>query len=115
MRVMTIVSIVALAAMLVFLPTATAQKLQIGKEPGREVKEVTPGEGWKTCVRCQNPEHIEDALKAAKVEGRPFNPRDFTGVWDSAPTNVPVHPGGILLDFKTLPPLTPYGKQLWDA
>src|SRR5690349_3247703 len=55
------------------------------------------------------------SARGCRCQGRPFDPHDFTGVWDSAPTNKPVHPGGVLLDFTTLPPLTPYGKELWDA
>ncbi len=117
MRNVTIVLIVSLAAALFFLPMASAQKLnlELGKEPGLEVPEVTPGPGWKTCVRCENPEHVKANREKYKVEGHPFDPHDFSGVWDSDPKNNPPHPGGILLDFKTLPPLTPLGKELWEA
>ena len=102
----TIVSILGLAALLVFLPAASAQKLELGKLPGTEVVEVTPGPGWKTAPRSQNEGHLKAAIEKYKVVGHAFNPRDLSGVWGN---------NGIALDFKTVPPMTPYGKELWDA
>jgi hypothetical protein len=99
-----ILSIVMLIA--VFWPPASAQQLQLGKEPGLEVPEVTAGPGWKTCPRCQNNAHIRAARETYKVDGHPFNPRDLSGVWGN---------NGIDLDWKTLPPLTAYGRELWQA
>ena len=106
MRNVTIVSMVALAAVLVFLPAASAQKLELGKEPGLEVPEVTAGPGWKTCPRCQNNAHIRAAREKYKVDGHAFDPRDLSGVWGN---------NGIQLDIKNVPPMTPYGNELWEA
>jgi hypothetical protein len=100
-----IVSICGIVASLAFVPAASAQ-LQLGKEPGIEVREVTAGPGWKTCPRCQNNGHIRASHEKYKVDGHPFNPKDLTGVWGN---------NGIALDFKNVPAMTPYGKQLWDA
>jgi hypothetical protein len=83
-----------------------AQKLIIGKEPGTEVPEVTAGPGWKTCPRCQNKGHIAAAREKYKVVGHPFNSHNLTGVWGN---------NGIQLDMKTIPPMTSYGQQLWEA
>jgi hypothetical protein len=103
----TIFTIVCTAALLVaFGPMAFAQKLELGKEPGLEVPEVTAGPGWKTCPRCQNNAHIRAAREKYKVAGHPFDPHDLSGVWGS---------NGIDLDLKTRPSYTPYGKQLSDA
>jgi hypothetical protein len=102
----TVISILGLAALLVFSGVASAQKLELGKEPGLEVPEVTAGPGWKTCPRCQNNEHVRAARERYKVNGHPFNPRDLSGVWGN---------NGINLDIKTLPAMTPYGKELWEA
>jgi hypothetical protein len=115
MRNMIIIWIAALAAVLGFSRAAPAQKLnlELGKEPGLEVPEVTAGPGWKTCVRCQNKEHVKAARDKYKVQGHAFDPHDVTGVWDNDPGS-PGN-GGIYLDFKTLPEMTAYGKQLWEA
>src|SRR3954463_9167813 len=99
------ISIFGIAAFLAFVPAASAQ-LQLGKEPGLEVPEVTAGPGWKTCPRCQNNAHIRAAHEKYKVDGHPFSPRDLSGVWGN---------NGIALDFKNVPPMTPSGKELWDA
>src|SRR5437870_12330231 len=94
------------ALLLVSAPAAFAQKLVIGKEPGIEVPEVTAGPGWKTCPRCQNNGHIKAAHEKYKVDGHPFNPHDLSGIWGN---------NGVVLDFKTVPTLTDYGKKLWEA
>ncbi len=110
-----IVSSVGLGVLLVFLPVASAQQLELelGREPGLEVPEVTPGPGWKTCVRCQNPTHVRAANEAYDVEGHSFDPHDFTGVWDNHPDS-PGN-GGIFLDDEAITPLTPEGQRLWEA
>jgi len=102
----TIVVTLGLALMLlaVFWPAAESAQLQIGKEPGLEVPEVTAGPGWKTCPRCQNNAHIGAARDKYKVVGHPFNPHDLSGVWGN---------NGIQLDKNTIPPMTEYGKKLW--
>jgi len=103
----TLLIIGGLAALLLASsPAAFAQKLEIGKEPGIEVPEVTAGPGWKTCPRCQNNGHIKAAKEKYKVEGHAFNPKDLSGVWGN---------NGIPFDFKTLPPFTANGKKLWEA
>src|SRR5438309_11479018 len=81
----TIVFILGLAIVLAFLPAAEAQKIQLGKEPGTEVPEVTAGPGWKTCVNCQNNGHVAAARDKYKVVGHPFDAHDITGMWTSAP------------------------------
>ena len=61
MRYMIITILGLTALLVVFGPAAFAQKLELGKEPGLEVTEVTAGPGWKTCPRCQNNAHIRAA------------------------------------------------------
>jgi hypothetical protein len=68
--------------------------------------ELVPGPGWKTCPRCQSPQQAAAAREAHKVEGHAFNPRDLTGVWGN---------NGMELDVKTVPPMTPYGQQIFEA
>src|SRR6266852_5800161 len=103
MRLMISITLGLALMMAVVWPLTSAQKLVIGKEPGVEVPEVTAGPGCKTCPRCQNNAHIADARVKYKVDGHPFNPHDLSGVWGN---------NGINLDAKTIPPMTPYGKQL---
>ena len=98
--------IIGLVALLVYLPAASAQELELGKLPGLEVPEVTAGPGWKTCPRCQNNAHVQAARERYGVDGRAFDPRDLTGVWGS---------NGITLDDDNVPPMTPYGMELWEA
>ena len=43
---------------------------------------------------------------AAKVKDLPFSPRDLSGVWGN---------NDLLLDTKNVPPMTPWGKQQYDA
>ncbi len=102
----TIFMIGVLTALVVAFSSPAFAQLVIGKEPGLEVPEVTAGPGWKTCPRCQNNGHIKAAKEKYKVDGHPFNSRDLSGVWGN---------NGIPFDFKTVPPFTPYGKQLWEA
>src|SRR5436190_17249383 len=37
--------------------------------------------GWKPCPRCQNNADRKAANALNKVDGHPFDPHDFTGVW----------------------------------
>jgi hypothetical protein len=83
-------------------PTLTIKDFD---RPGRELPEVTPGPGWKTCPRCQNPDQ-EAAAREKVGANQPFNPRDLSGVWGN---------DGIPLTASALPPMTPYGRQLWEA
>jgi hypothetical protein len=111
-----IFSILSLVAMVIVLQQPlSAQRLQIGKEPGVEVPEVTAGPGWKTCVNCQNAGHVKAARGKYKVDGHAFNPRDISGMWTNAADTPTGGYGGTFLDFKDVPPMTPYGKQLWEA
>ncbi len=73
--------------------------------PGAELPEATPGPGWKTCPRCQNPGQEKASLEKYKP-AQPFNPRDLTGVWGN---------DGIPLNHSALPALTPFGQQLFAA
>ena len=109
----TIILVTAVAAVLFFSSAASAQKIELGKEPGLEVPEVTAGSGWKTCPNCQNNGHIQAAREKYKVKGHPFNPHDLSGVWNTHPDTTGY--GGIFLESQTTPDLTPYGKELWDA
>jgi hypothetical protein len=87
-------------ALLAVSPFASAQR------PGIEVPLVTPGPGWKTCPRCENPAHVEDDRQKAQVDTHKFDPHDLSGVFGD---------NGIELDLKTVPPFTPYGQKLFDA
>lgn len=111
MRNLAIVSIVGLGVVLAFLPVALAQgpgqeRLEVESWP-----EVTPGPGWKTCPRCQNNDHVEAWRERLQIEGHPFDPKDISGVWYTDDDGV----GGINLDGDTVPPFTPYGRQLHAA
>ena len=89
------VGIGSLAAVLLFASIASAQ-----------TGEITPGPGWKTCPRCQNDEQFKASLEQYKVKDHPFNPRDLSGIWGNF---------GTRLDMKNVPPMTDYGKKLWEA
>ena len=108
MRNKIVVSAVGVMALLISLPASAQQPppLVKGKQPGAERPAPTAGPGWKPCPKCQNPGQIEAARQEHKVAGRPFNPRDLSGVWGN---------GGIPLDLKTLPPMTPEGLKRWEA
>jgi hypothetical protein len=64
------------------------------------------GPGWLTCPRCQNQQDRIAAREKFKVADHPFNPHDLSGVWGN---------NGMELDLSALPPLTPWGKQQYDA
>src|SRR3954462_4705678 len=65
-------------ALLAFSPFALGQGNRTG---GLEVVPLTPGPGWKTCPRCQNPPRVADDRKKAAVDTHPFDPHDLAGVW----------------------------------
>jgi len=116
MKKASIVSILGLAGVLSFSPAAQAQAqneviIHAGdfERPGRNMTAITPGPGWKTCPQCQNPDQIQETREKNLAKDPPFSPRDISGVWMAVSgTFAP-------LDLKTLPPLTPYGEQLWAA
>jgi len=60
--------------------------------------------GWKPCPRCQNNADRKAANTKFKVDGHPFDPHDFSGVWgwnDTGKLGAP-------------PPLTAFGKAQHD-
>jgi hypothetical protein len=114
MRNLVITSIVSLALILCSLPAAFGQKPSDPK-PVRTWPEVIPGEGWKTCPRCQNDLQIEAAREKYQVAGHAYDPHDLSGVWFEHPDMAGKANGGIYLDFGTVPSLTPYGEQLHAA
>lgn len=63
------------------------------------------GPGWLPCPRCQSAPERAAARKEHKVDDRPFNPRDLSGVWGN---------NGMELHV-VVPPFTPKGKELYDA
>ena len=85
-----------------------------------------PPPGWKTCPHCLTPEQQKAEAKYNSV-GMPYNPRDLTGVWNSRPDNIgdfesrgdiveTLHDAfAKIKNDKNVPPLTPYGRQLFDA
>jgi len=101
MQTRMIASIFSLLAILILSPAAFAQRSNGLGQP-----EVVPAPGWKTCPRCQAPQHIRDARVKYNVEGHTFNPHDLSGIWGD---------NGAELDLKALPEMTPYGKQLYEA
>jgi hypothetical protein len=58
MRNTILIALTVMFAILLFFPLASSAQIVIGKEPGTEIPEVTPGPGWKTCPRCQNNGHM---------------------------------------------------------
>ena len=121
MRKVTIVSILGLAAVLGFSPAALAQGSEVVisiddfERPGREIQPQTPGPGWQACPRCLNPDQVQEAREMYVVEGQPFDTRDLSGVWDDHPEMAGKANGGVYLDGDAVPPMTPYGQQLWEA
>ena len=59
---------------------------------------------WRPCPRCVL--NSKNAENVAKLKDAPFDPRDISGVWGN---------NDLLLDTKTVPPLTPWGKEQYDA
>src|SRR6266404_1565934 len=77
-----------------------------GVEGGAEstTPSVPAPPGWKPCPRCQNNADRKAANEKYKVEGHPFDPHDFSGVWgwnDTGKLGAP-------------PPLTAFGKAQHD-
>jgi hypothetical protein len=95
MRHPTIVSIVVLAGIMSSAPAVLAQ-----------IASIAPPAGWKNCPRCQNEQDRQKANLEHKVEGRRFNPRDLSGVWNSQ---------GLGMTFMNPPPFTAWGQQRFDA
>jgi len=91
MTTRTIVLIVAVAAAMASSPLTFAQN-----PPARP--------NWRPCPRCILDQQVRDAV--AKVKDLPFNPRDLSGVWGN---------NDLLLDTKTVPPMTAWGKQQYEA
>jgi hypothetical protein len=52
-----------------------------GAQPDDAFPSVPAPPGWKPCPRCQNNADRKAANEKYKVEGHPFDPHDFTGVW----------------------------------
>jgi hypothetical protein len=107
MRYRTIVSIVALLALVASPSAAPAQGQGQGAAKPSVIPSVPPPPGWKACPRCQNDPDRRDANARYKVEGHAFNPRDLSGVWYQAP--------GAGAIFRNPPPFTPWGKERFDA
>ena len=103
MRNTILVALTVMLSILLFFPLSSSAQIVIGKEPGTEIPEVTPGPGWKTCPRCQNNGHIAADQVKYKVDGHPFDPHDLSGVWGNT---------GLPPDMKNRPPLTPQGQKL---
>src|SRR2546423_14960414 len=59
---------------------------------------------WRPCPRCVLDSKNAEAVD--KLKDHPFNPKDLTGVWGN---------NDLLLDTKTGPPMTAWGKQQYDA
>lgn len=98
MKILAVVGFVLVATFLVGARPVWAQ--------GLETPLVTAGPGWKTCPRCENTAHIDEARKQANVDAHPFDPHDLSGVWGD---------NGIPIETKTRPPLTPEGRKLEDV
>jgi hypothetical protein len=71
MRNTILIALTVMLAILLFFPLASSAQIVIGKEPGAEIPEVTPGPGWKTCPRCQNNGHMAADQVKYKVDGYP--------------------------------------------
>src|SRR5688572_22625244 len=89
--------IIALMAMLAFSSLAFAQTAQQDNDAS-----------WKICPRCQSPQQRTEAWAKNEVDSRPFNGRKLSGIWGW---------DGVAGAFnqRTRPPLTPWGKQQYDA
>lgn len=59
---------------------------------------------WRPCPRCVLDSKNAEAVD--KLKDHAFNPKDLSGVWGN---------NDLLLDTKTVPPMTPWGKQQYDA
>jgi hypothetical protein len=83
------------------------------------------GEGWGPCPRCLTRQQQADLAQLIN-EKKPFNPHDFSGVWNTIPSDgrlvLEVAHDAFAADYaetgvipKNLPSLTEYGKKLFDA
>lgn len=113
MRKFIIVWMSGLAVTLALLPVLSKSQAQGQADGNRRsgadisrTPEVTAGPGWKTAPRAQSPANFRAARVKYKVDGHAFNPHDLSGVWGN---------DGIKLDATKIPPMTAYGKQLWEA
>lgn len=120
MRNFAIFSIAILATLFTLAPAASAQQGAPAQtadtkppRPGLEVPLVTPGPGWKPCPHCENEAYKAEGRKKAKVDTRPFNVHDISGVWSGNPNDLEVN--GIPLNLAAVPSLTPYGQKLFEA
>ena len=59
---------------------------------------------WPPCPRCVLDSQVAEAV--AKVKDLPFNPRDLSGVWGN---------NDVLLNLRSVPPMTPWGKEQYEA
>ncbi len=120
MRKFATVGIVLSATLLTLKPVASAQQGAPGQNadakpprPGLEVPLVTPGPGWKVCPRCENEGYIAEDRKKAKVDTRPFDAHDISGVWSDNPNDPEAN--GTPLNTAAVPSFTPYGQKLFEA
>jgi hypothetical protein len=119
MRNFVIACILLSATLLIVTPIAPAQ--QPGPQqptaehprPGLEVPLVVPGPGWKPCPRCENQGYMAQDREKEKVDTRPFDAHDISGIWSGNPNDLEAN--GMPLDLKAVPPFTPYGQKLFDA
>lgn len=100
MRQIHILSAALILGWLAWSPQLRAQ------EPGLEIPLATPGPGWKTCPRCENPAHVADDREKIKGDTRKLDPHDLSGVWGN---------DGVRLFAKVLSPYTPEGQKMYDA
>lgn len=119
MRTFAISGIALPAMLLTAISAASAQQTPANQpapkppKPGLEVPLVNPGPGWKPCPRCENEAYMMRDRATARVDTRPFDPHDISGVWSGDPNDLEAN--GTLLDMKAVPPLTPYGQKLFAA
>jgi hypothetical protein len=119
MRNFAAVDIVLLAMVLTRSPVAYAQQggpdhaVSKPPKPGLEVPLVTPGPGWKACPRCENEAYGAEDRKTAKVDTRPFDVHDISGIWSGNLNDLEAN--GTPLNTAAVPSFTPYGQKLFEA
>src|SRR5262249_40077759 len=114
-------SLLALAAVLVFSWTQVTQAQARGQQNGNRAQgeggrgivnggaetnapSVPAPPGWKPCPRCQNNADRRKDNATYKVQGHPFDPHDFSGVWGWNDTG----------KLGAAPALTAWGKEQHD-
>jgi len=119
MKNLALLGVVLFATLLILQAAKPAQRGDTGQsaeakppKPGLEVPLVTPGPGWKACPHCMNEAYAKEARDKANVDKRQFNSHDLSGNWSGNPDDLTVN--GLPINTKA-PPLTPYGKKLFDA